>query len=190
MILQSAFDLARQEGMASLSARRISKKLNCSTQPIYSCFKTMKELEIAVIDKAKEFVIKTYLSRKDLLEDHFLNMGLGYIKLAKTDPHLFDLLYLSGPSKSTDENDFFPIKQTILIETMKRDERLKALDNDVLSTILNHMRIYTHGLAMLARSDFNMTDATIFNLLHEMGNTLILSKLREQGIQFDETHCH
>jgi AcrR family transcriptional regulator len=190
MILEAAFEIVREKGMSALSARNIAKELNCSTQPIYSCFKTMKELEQFVIRRVLEFVTKNYLSRQDSSKEHFLNMGLGYIKMARKETHLFDLLYLSHHVKNEFEQNLFPIKQEVLIETMKKDERLKGLSNEALSAILHHMWIYTHGLAMLARSNPLMTSQFIYNTLHEMGSTLILSKCKEQGVIINENHRH
>ena len=62
MIIAAAFDLVRQKGKTALSARNIAAALSCSTQPIYSCFSTMKDLEEIVTKKILDFIIRTYLT--------------------------------------------------------------------------------------------------------------------------------
>jgi len=56
MIVDVAFILVRKQGISALSARNIAKALNCSTQPVYSCFSTMASLEKIVIQRAAAFV--------------------------------------------------------------------------------------------------------------------------------------
>ena len=43
----------------------------------------------------------------------------------------------------------FPVNAALLIEDMKRYERLSALDTEVLYGLLTDMWVFTHGLAVL-----------------------------------------
>ena len=45
MILDTAFSIARREGLNSISNRRIAKELNSSIRPIYYQFKNTEELK-------------------------------------------------------------------------------------------------------------------------------------------------
>ena len=40
-ILEAAYNLARREGIAAITARKLAKEISCSTQPIYdgSCYR-------------------------------------------------------------------------------------------------------------------------------------------------------
>ncbi len=190
MIISAAFDLARQKGKTALSARNIAAALSCSTQPIYSCFSTMKDLEDIVTKKILDFIIRTYLTGSLFSDDPFFSMGLGYVNLAKTDPHLFDMIYMSGHTQKLFGSSFHPKRKAGLVQTMKKDETLSRLETDTLTDILGHMWIYTHGLAMLARVNPNLSERIIHDRLHEMGRTLIFSKLAEKGITPDENNCH
>jgi len=53
-IVDAAFSVARREGMEKLTARTIAAELNASTMPIYSCGKSMAEMELEVGKKAWE----------------------------------------------------------------------------------------------------------------------------------------
>ena len=190
MVIHAGFKLVKGKGRPSLSARNIAKALSCSTQPIYSCFRTMKDLEKKVMDEAFDFIINTYLTGSAYSDDPFFSMGLGYIQLAKKDPHLFDLIYLSEHTQHLFGSDVYPVKKKGLVQTMQKDPMLSKLDKDTLTDILGHMWIYTHGLAMLARVNPGLNDRMIHDRLHEMGRTLIYSKLNEQGVKIDEHTCH
>ena len=95
MIIDAAFVLVRKKGISALSARNIAKSLNCSTQPIYSCFKTMSDLEKEIIQKATGFVQDKYLVSKTKQDNNFRSIGLGYIAMAKKEKHLFQQVTLT-----------------------------------------------------------------------------------------------
>ena len=52
IIIKTAFEIARKEGFAVLSARNIAKQIGCSTQPIYWSYKNMDDLKAEVCQKA------------------------------------------------------------------------------------------------------------------------------------------
>ena len=54
-ILNTAFQMARQEGVSQVSARTLATKAGCSTQPIFRLYKNMEELGNELYDKAIEF---------------------------------------------------------------------------------------------------------------------------------------
>ena len=190
MVVDAAFVLVRKKGIAALSARNIAKSLNCSTQPIYSCFKTMSDLEKEVIQKAAGFVQDRYLVSKTKQENNFKSIGLGYIAMAKKEKHLFDLLYLSGRVRLDFENHVFPVDTALLINVMRRDPYLADLPEDDLLELLGHMWIYTHGLTVLTSANPSVSDAFVHKALDEMGHLVIMSKLKEKGvIHHEDSGC-
>lgn len=54
-ILNTAFTLTREEGIAGVTARNVAKKAGCSTQPIFRVYHSMEELWRAVYEKAVSF---------------------------------------------------------------------------------------------------------------------------------------
>ena len=42
---KNAFDMVHEEGIDSLNARALAKKLNCSTMPIFQSFQDMRDLK-------------------------------------------------------------------------------------------------------------------------------------------------
>lgn len=71
-IIDKAIEIAKSEGVESITARRISDELKCSVAPIYVNFKDIKELKKAVIRKIFEMAKK--LAQKTYIGDQFLDL--------------------------------------------------------------------------------------------------------------------
>lgn len=172
-ILKAAFDIVRKKSFEHLSARNIAKKLNCSTQPIYSIYKNMKNFEEKLIQYIKEFVIINYLLPNSE-ERQFFNIGMGYIMLAKKDRELYKILFISGKMELDFDNELYPINNIQLIEIMKKDPSLKNLEEYQLKRMLKNMWIYTHGITsfIYAYPD-SISDEMIYKTVNEMGFIVI-----------------
>lgn len=96
MILDAAFETARREGIENVSARSVSKKLSCSTQPIMYNFPTVKNLRGAVLKKADEFHMQYIMDVKNRFEMPVLEIAVSYVRFAAEEPRLFACLFQSG----------------------------------------------------------------------------------------------
>ena len=74
IIIKTAFEIARKEGFAVLSARNIAKQIGCSTQPIYWSYKNMDDLKAEVCQKALSHLKNTMCQYKQAI--HFWTWGL------------------------------------------------------------------------------------------------------------------
>lgn len=95
-IIEKAFEIVRREGYASLTARKLAKELNCSTQPIYQTFTDMKELKTELIKKAQESMLRYIMDTCDTNLPKELAYILAYIRFAGDEKHLFQLIFTSG----------------------------------------------------------------------------------------------
>lgn len=90
MVVDAAFELAREGGMERVLVKNIAARLNCSVQPIYSYCQSMDGLRRDVFRKVHDFVEK-YLSRDG---GSFQSTGQAYVRLAREEPELFKLFTL------------------------------------------------------------------------------------------------
>lgn len=135
MILNEAFKITREMGIDSVNTGVVSKSLGCSVQPIYSYFKNMDDLKIAIYNKThKEF------NEKFNSDTSMDTAVLEYVKYAYEEKNLFSLLFLGNfrelysKSKKLDgKNDMF----TQLLSEEKLDN--KKFDYFV----------FAHGIASL-----------------------------------------
>lgn len=59
-ILNTAFDMTREEGFTKVSARTLAARAGCSTQPIFRVYKNMEELGDDLFTKSIEFFSAYY----------------------------------------------------------------------------------------------------------------------------------
>jgi AcrR family transcriptional regulator len=184
-ILNEALEIVRKEGVAGLTARRIARNLNCSTQPVYSAYGSMQELQQAVLLKARDYAVNYLLQGPDD-NGHFFAIGMQYFRFAQQEPELFKWLFLS-PQSADDEQDIFA--PPLLVERMKLDGHLQNLDEISLKRLLSNMWIYTHGLATLAQASARVhSEEFARERLLQMGEILIIwEQLQQQGIDPSKT---
>ena len=90
MVVDAAFELAREGGMERVLVKEIAARLGCSVQPIYSYCRSMDGLRKDVYQRARDFV-REYLGRDG---GGFQSTGQAYVRLAREEPELFKLFTL------------------------------------------------------------------------------------------------
>ncbi len=94
-ILETAFELAREEGIESVTARKLAAQIGCSTQPIFRVYANMNELYTEIYERAIDSFGDYYENFKSDVDMPFIHLGLAYIKYAKEERKLFQLLFQS-----------------------------------------------------------------------------------------------
>ena len=92
-ILDTAFEMTREEGFANVTARKVAAKAGCSTQPIFRVYKNMEELWDAVYERAVSFFRDYYSLYPRMGRAPFSNLGMAYIAFAREEKNLFKLLF-------------------------------------------------------------------------------------------------
>ena len=94
-IIQTALELLRRNGDRAINARSLAHELDCSTQPIFSNFSTMEELQKSVINAAYELYL-SFLHREAERGEYptYKAYGMAYIRFAKEEKQLFKLLFM------------------------------------------------------------------------------------------------
>ena len=100
-ILKAAFNLAREEGVAEVTARRLASKAGCSTQPIFRLFKNMEEVLSEVMAEAISFFDAFYEAYPKSQATPFVNLGLAYISFAEKEKNLFQMMFLNDKRGET-----------------------------------------------------------------------------------------
>lgn len=146
-ILEGALAYVKSEGIESITARKLSAYLNCSTQPIYSYFQNMEVLR----DEIYAFVLnKLKLEMHKESEDPYMQLGLGIVMFAKKEPELFRLLYFTNRKRKLNLDS--------VVEVIKSDEHVSKKFGDDIKLLHDHLSVYTHGLAC-----FVMDQPTLFD---------------------------
>lgn len=173
MIINTAFEIAREKGFEKISNRELAKKMNCSIRPIYYQFKNVEELNKELYKKIEryfyEFLIDNMIKDVPL----YKQIGINYIKFAIAENNLFKFLFMTEikdePSAfiTTDEKGFEELVKAIKIST-------KLSDKDIKSFHIK-MWIFAHGIATLsATKSVKFTDEQIQDLLSQEFQALML----------------
>lgn len=96
MVVDAAFEVARETGAENVNARTVAEKLNCSTQPVMYHFSTIEELKKAVYAKADGCHTSYLMNPERLQKGVMLGIGLNYIRFAVEEPYLFRFLFQSN----------------------------------------------------------------------------------------------
>ena len=91
-IIDAAVDVLREGGAAAINARSVAKELGCSTQPIYLSFQNMDDLKAAMTQRA--VALHTQHVRSSNSDTQYSCYGMGFVKFAAEERHLFRWLYL------------------------------------------------------------------------------------------------
>jgi hypothetical protein len=170
-ILQTAFNIVRESGPENLNARSIAKALNCSTQPVFSCYANMADLKADVFAMADQYHTD-YFNRVEVGEDFFLNIGLAYVDFALEEPNLFRLLFMS--------NGFSGINLGEFVMNDCSDHLTRNMPNfidrhsDATNALFTDMWLYMHGVStMLVMNQLKISKEEIREMLARVIHSLI-----------------
>lgn len=148
MILESGFEIIKEEGIDNLNVRNIANKLNCSTQPIMYHYKNMnllKEELYSIVDSYHS----QFLMKENVNNNPLLNIGLQYIKFAEQEKNLFKFLFQSDKFSNFNFEDLIDNNEEGLKKIFKIIEKETKLTKNKVKEGFKLLFITAHGLASL-----------------------------------------
>ena len=146
MIIDAAFKVVKAEGFSALSARNVAKKMGCSTQPIYWLYENMEVLKQDVISHMTNF-LNNQINSYTKTGKPFLDVGLGYINVAFTEPILFKSIYVDN-ILNIKLTDILP--NAAVIEVTSKE---LGISENRLQELASKSWIFAHGLASLVATE-------------------------------------
>lgn len=149
LILNAALDITRETGFETVNARSIAGKLQCSTRPIFTCYKNMDEMKTEFLDYAFEYYnryVENY--KKSENTKACLLFPLSYIKFAKEETNLFRLLFINDMDLDmTEANDFY--RELGNAEKAEAFSQMIGAEPERGKEIFLDLFLYSHGIAVL-----------------------------------------
>ncbi len=171
MVVKAAFDLTRELGWETATARNIARKLGSSTMPIYSTVKSIEEIEKEVVEKALGIMVG--YQKKPYTADPMVNIAVGYVVFARDEHNLFRFLFLlertvaAGGAGADARKDFF-MRSFGAVPGV--GESVRGIPGGSMDSLMLKSWIFTHGLAVMVNSSFlDLTDEKITDLVLEAG---------------------
>ena len=174
MILNTALEITRDSGFDAVNARSIAGRLQCSTRPIFTCYKNMNEMKADFLNFAFDFYTKyvtDYGSHANVRS--CLILPLSYVEFAEEETNLFKLLFIDDMELDmADAKDFY--------NEIGNEQKAIAFSKDIgielesAKTIFLDLFLYTHGIAVLtAAGKISLDSSSIENMVSNMLSALI-----------------
>ena len=148
-IIEISLELIRRNGTDALNARNIASALGCSTQPIFSNFKDMEELQKEIVlvayDRYLGFIKNETESGK---YPQYKSFGMAYIRFAKDERELFRLLFMCDrENKDFIPTDDFDTSVEIIMNA-------NGITREKAELIHLEMWAFVHGIATMFVTSF------------------------------------
>lgn len=161
-ILEVAYNLAKNEGLDSINARRIAKELHSSVNPIFNNFKNMEELKKEVKTRIYE-LYKSYMLHTDSNEKKYKQTGLNYIRFAKNYPEFFKIIFMQETPLDVEK---FVNADDVGYDVIKKGQELTGFSFEEQKKFHSRVWIFTHGIACLvATKTISISDEEISEML-------------------------
>lgn len=145
MVIDAAFEVAREAGVENINARTVAKKLKCSTQPVMYHFETIEELKRSAYAKT-DWHHTEYLMNVEQ-GNIMLGIGLNYIRFAVEEPHLFRFLFQSGFAV---ENSLLEmVNSPELMPVISAMQEAMDLNMEQTKEVFVTLALFVHGYASI-----------------------------------------
>ncbi len=159
-LIDTAFLMAKQEGIENVTARKLASRAGCSTQPIFRLYENMEDLWKEIYDKSVEFFAFYNERSKNVAEEPFVNLGYAYIRFAAEETNLFKMLFLSDLNYGKSMYEVLNGKSGLVQAEMAKAKMAGVANSGELFT---KMWIFVHGAAcMTTTGDYDLgADETV-----------------------------
>lgn len=169
-IMNVAYEILRTDGEEALTAREVGKRLGMSSSPIFTFFSNMGELKDAVLKKAGEKFAE-YMAVADEYYPAYKKRGMQWIKFAKDEPVLFNILFMKRNIGDGESAFFSALENTPFDE----EKDIEYIINDYHATrsqaehLFRQMWIFSYGMCVLVATGVcDFSESEIVKSLGEM----------------------
>lgn len=149
-VLDAGLELVRKAGENALNARNLAAALGCSTQPVFTHFASMEQLRLALVVEAGR-LCHSYMEQEIAEKKYppYKASGMAYIRFARQERNLFQLLYMRDRSGEQEVPDQF-------LWDVGVDLAGQAVDRELDQLVGFHMEMWAivHGFATMAATGF------------------------------------
>lgn len=189
MVLQAAYEILDEEGIAAVGIKPIAARLGCSTQPVSWLFGSMTELRKALFLYSCE---RLYGGLDEKMQgrsglDAFFISGVWYISNACDHPNVFRFTNVDDPMITIGENPlgdksiFAEQMDELAVEMLAKEFKISKKK---ISAAVQNTVIYTHGLAcMMMWDNYRLPKEKACRMLFDVGVTM----LKDIGVESRKT---
>ena len=142
ILLDHAWEIAKSEGILAVTSRSVAASVGCSIQPVFSHFPTMEDLRKATFVYACNRLEQDYQSDIIRVQDPLDDIVHRLLDVARNQPHLYRLCYLSG-------NDYCQGPENPAMKFQSNRMFLQKLQADTGLDIITCQDIFLRALMMI-----------------------------------------
>jgi len=162
-LIDTAFLMAKQEGIENVTARKLANRAGCSTQPIFRLYDNMEDLWKEIYSKAVAFFAFYYSRSGKVSDEPFVNLGFAYIRFAAEEPNLFKMLFLTKYEFGKSMYEVLNGDAGIVQAEMNKAKSMGVANSGDLFT---KMWIFIHGAACMSTTgDYDLDAEQTISLL-------------------------
>lgn len=181
MVVEAAFELAREGGMEHVLVKNIAEKLGCSVQPIYSYCANMEELKRDVQKRTAVF-FQEYITAHVDTEDFFHSIGRAYLLLSKEEPNLFEAYFIRKRTACTATSLCELYEQECTPEVAEFLAQKYAISLDAARKLHLNMVIFNTGIStLMISSNFGIPLEELDKKLLETSEIFLAQARKETG---------
>ena len=159
-ILNTAVSLVRENGESAINARAIASALGCSTQPIFSNFATMEQLQEETLAVAYEIYLR-FLDNESKSGKYpkYKAFGMAYIRFANEEKQLFSFLFM----RNRVGKEMIPTPDfTASIELLMQENGIEREKAELM-----HLEMWTfvHGIGTMLATSFLSLDTDLISAM-------------------------
>ncbi len=186
-ITETALKLVRTNGISALTARKLGEKLGMSSRPVFTAFKNMEELHAETV-KAARALYNGYVEKGLAEKPAFKGAGMQYLRFAKEEPRLFELLFMTAGKGVFVLNEVLPVIDDNSGRILNSITEQYGLCREDAYRIYQSLWIFTHGIACLHVTGVSiLSDSEAGEMLTDVFTGLLI-KLRNGGIKNDRNN--
>ena len=182
-IIATALSITQREGISALTARSLGAALGTSSRPIFNDFKNMEEVRQETIKAARD-VYHGYVLGKG--PDHLAFTRIDYIRFAKEEPKLFELLFMTA---NNEENTFADILPAVFSNTdclVSSVQVAYGLSWKSANRICQSMWFFIHGLACLCVTGMAIyKESEVITLVSETFESILMKLKSLEGSRYE-----
>lgn len=152
-ILQVAFNILKNENLMAITARRLAKELNCSTHPVYQCFKNMDDLYSELHTMAQQYFMSVVEANMKESKSPWLELGVSFVQMAYREKNIYRFLYVEQTRAISDIESIIGNSDGKRFNTeLSNINGWSERSLDDKNELHLMVRIFTQGLAAIANN--------------------------------------
>lgn len=165
MIVNTAFQMTKQEGIEQVTARKLAAKAECSTQPIFRYYANMDELYQELFRMAHSFYTFYYERVPKEHSEPFVNLAYAYIQFAREEKHLFRFLFFPSHSYGKTAYEILNGDKGIVVAEFEKAKKDGCRN---VSDLFTKFWIFVNGIAcMILSGDYDLGEQETIQLLKD-----------------------